>query len=500
MTMDTAETFDIPHVDQISRKVRAGASWSLGSLIGKQLIALAATAILARVLSVSDYGLFGMVVAITALVQSFADLGLSWATIQQKEITRSQIDSLFFINVFSGLLLWATCAFSGRYLVAFYHQRELAGIASLLGASFFFAGCSAQPRALLQRQMRFKEITLSDQWSTLVGAVLGITAALSGLGYWALVLQMVTQQFVSAVLLLALGDYRPRFPRTLHGLAGLLSFGGYIAGYGAINYFSRNLDNVLVGRFCGPEQLGYYSRAYFLMTLPTVLASGMLAGVMIPALSALQHDHQRMASAFSRSVRWIGLLGCPAAIGLAACAPDFVRFVYGSKWMPLVPILLWLCLAGALQPVQTAVGWLYVVTGRGRAMFLIGLVTSSLTVGAFLVGIGYGAVGVARAYALVNTCLALPVMFIGHRLAGLQLRKTLTGVAPILFAALVMGLCVLFIRLLGQSIDFRARLALEVAVGVGVYLLCIRVGIPSMWYEMARQLLPGVSAVVEANS
>jgi PST family polysaccharide transporter len=324
----------------------------------------------------------------------------------------------------------------------------------------------------------------------LVGAVLGVTAALSGLGYWSLVIQVVAQQFVFALLLLVLGNYRPRFPREAHGLAGLLNFGGYMAAYGAINYFSRNLDNVLVGRFCGPEQLGYYSRAYFLMTLPTLLASGMLAGVMIPALSALQQDHARMASAFSRSVRWIGLLGCPAAIGLAACAPDFVRFVYGLKWMSVVPILLWLCLAGALQPVQAAVGWLYVVNGRGRAMFLIGLVTSSLTIGAFFVGIRYGAIGVARAYALINTALAVPVMLIGHRVAGLRLRTTFAGVAPIFAASIVMGFCVTLARLALQSADYRARLAVEIAVGVGMYLLCIRVGIPTMWREVAAQLLP----------
>ena len=492
--------FCAPRVEQISQKARAGAGWSLGNLIGRQLISLAATAVLARVLSATDYGLFGMVVAITALIQSFTDFGLSWATVQRKLITRSQVDSLFLINVVSGLLLWVACAFSGKFLVVFYHRSELAGIASLLGASFFFSGCAAQPLALLRRQMRFKEITLYDQWSTLAGAIAGVTAALSGFGYWALVIQVVAQQFVFALLLLLLGDYRPKLPRESQGLASLLSFGGYMAGYSAINYFSRNLDNVLVGRVWGAEQLGYYSRAYFLMTLPTLLASGMLTSVMIPALSALQHDHKRMEAAFLRSVRWISLLGCPIAIGLAACAPDFVRFIYGLKWMPVVPMLLWLCIAGAVQPVQAAVGWLYIVTGRTRAMFVVGLVSSSLTVAAFFVGIRYGAVGVARAYAIANTCLALPVMLIGHRIAGLQLRRTLAEVAPLFAASIIMAACVVLTSVLCHSADCRVRLAAEITVGGAVYLLCVRVGIPSMWREMTGQFLPGRQLVVEVGS
>lgn len=492
--------FCAPQVEQISQKARAGAGWSLGNLIGRQLISLAATAILARVLSAADYGLFGMVVAIAALIQSLTDFGLAWAIVQRKEITRAQVDSLFLINTVSGLLLWVICAFSGKFLVSFYHRSELAGIASLLGASFFFSGCAAQPLALLRRQMRFKEITLYDQWSTLAGAITGVTAALSGLGYWALVIQLVAQQLVFALLLLLLGDYRPKLPRDSQGLASLLSFGGYMAGYSAINYFSRNLDNVLVGRFWGAEQLGYYSRAYFLMTLPTLLASGMLTAVMIPALSALQHDRKRMEAAFLRSIRWISLLGCPVAIGLAACASDFVRFIYGPKWMPVVPMLLWLCIAGAVQPVQAAVGWLYIVTGRGRAMFVVGLVASSLTVAAFFVGIRYGAVGVARAYAVANTCLALPVMLIGHRIAGLKLRRTLVEVVPLVAASIVMAVCVVLTGVLCQSADYRVRLLAEITVGGVTYLLCVRLGIRGMWREMTEQLLPGRQFVVEARS
>ena len=251
--MSDNATFEAPPTAQISQKARAGAGWSLGSLVGRQLILLAATAVLARVLSAADYGLFGMVVAITALMQAFADLGLSWATIQRKEITRAQIDSLFLINAVFGLLLWIGSAFSGKLLVSFYHRPELAGIATVLGASFFFSGSAAQPLALLRRQMRFKQITVCEQWSTLAGAIMGVGVALSGFGYWALVIQIVVQQFVYALLLLLLSGYRPRLPRGVHGLAGLLSFGGYMAGYSAINYFSRNLDNVLVGRVCGAD-------------------------------------------------------------------------------------------------------------------------------------------------------------------------------------------------------------------------------------------------------
>jgi O-antigen/teichoic acid export membrane protein len=491
MKINDTIAFGAPPTLQMSEKVRAGAGWSLASLVGRQLISLGATAVLARVLSATDYGLFGMVVAIIALIQAFADLGLSSATVQCNEISKAQIDSLFFINAAFGLLLWALSAFCGKFLVSFYHRPQLAGVTALLGASFFFAGCAAQPLALLRRKMRFKQITLCDQWSTLCAAVVGIGAALMGFGYWALVIQVVAQQFSLVLLLLLLGEYKPSFPRTVHGLSNLLKVGGYMAGYSAINYFSRNLDNVLVGRVCGAEQLGYYSRAYFLMTLPTLLATGMLSGVMIPALSALQGDRERMAAAFLRSIRWITLLGCPLALGLAACAPEFVRFVYGPRWTQVVPLLLWLCLAGAIQPVQAAMGWLYVVVGRTRTMFFVGLATSAVMVGAFSIGICFGAVGVARAYAAANTCLAVPVMLIGHRIAGLELRRTLAVVGPLFIASIVMASCVMFVGVLCKGTDYRLRLVSEIAVGVGVYMLCVRISAPDLWREAKSYLFLG---------
>jgi PST family polysaccharide transporter len=490
MKMNPTCTFDAPPALQVSEKAWAGAGWSLASLVGRQLISLGATGVLARVLSATDYGLFGMVIAMTALIQSFADLGLSWATVQCKVITKAQIDSLFCINAGFGLLLWVFVAFCGKFLVSFYHRPELAGIAVVLGASFFFVGCAAQPLAVLRRQMHFKQISFCDQWATLCAAVVGIGAALTGFGYWALVIQVVVQQFSLVVLLLMLGEYKPSFPRTVHGLSNLFKVGGYMAGYGALNYFSRNLDNVLVGRVCGAEQLGYYSRAYFLMTLPTLLASGMLSGVMIPALSALQGDRERMAAAFLRSMKWITLLSCPLALGLAACAPDFVRFVYGPRWTQVVPLLLWLCVAGAIQPVQAAMGWLYVVTGRSRTMFFVGLATSAVTVAAFFIGIRFGAVGVARAYAAANTCLAVPVMLIGHRIAGLELRRTFAVVAPLFIASIVMASCVIVVHVLCMGTDYRLRFGLEIAVGFGTYMLCVRLSAPDLWREARTSLFP----------
>jgi hypothetical protein len=131
-----------------------------------------------------------------------------------------------------------------------------------------------------------------------------------------------------------------------------------------------------------------------------------------------------------------------------------------------------------------------VVTGRSQAMFFVGLAASAVTVAAFFVGIRFGAVGVARAYAIANTCLAVPVMLIGHRIAGLELRRTLAVIAPLLVASIVMAVCVVFAGILSQAADFRIRLVLEIAVGVVIYLLGVRISAPDLWQEAQSYLFP----------
>jgi hypothetical protein len=131
-------------------------------------------------------------------------------------------------------------------------------------------------------------------------------------------------------------------------------------------------------------------------------------------------------------------------------------------------------------------------------MFLVGLGASAVTVAAFFVGIRFGAVGVARAYAAANTCLAVPVMLIGHRIAGLELRRTMAVIMPLFGASIVMASCVLFVGLLCKGTDYRLRLVLEIAVGASTYALFVRMVATDLWREATSYLSPARSLTVPA--
>jgi O-antigen/teichoic acid export membrane protein len=468
--------FEMPAQADVPKLARRGLNWSFVLLVGRYLLSMGSTALLARLLSPADYGLLGMVAAITALAQASSDFGLSWATVQRAQLSRNQIDALLVINTAFGLFLTALCALSAPYVATFYHRPELTKIMVAASTALLLSALAVQPTALMRRQMKLKELSLCSLWGLFISATVAIVMARLGFGYWALVVQLILQQAITTALSFPMSGYFPRLPRNFFNLRSLVTFGGYSAAYGIVNYFARNLDNVLVGRFWGVTALGYYSRAYFLMTLPGMVVMGVFSGVLIPAMASLRKEPARMEAVYIRALRLITVLGCTFAVGIAAAAPELVDFVYGPKWRAVVPILLWLSAASILQPIQNTAQWLYIVAERGRGMFVMGLIIAGSAVLAFAIGIPSGPVGVARAYAVANTIVAYPVLLMAHRACGLNIARTVSESVPLLLCALIMGAVVWLVGIEAQAagITLHGRLVLKVAVGTFVYVACLR--------------------------
>jgi O-antigen/teichoic acid export membrane protein len=473
---EQAISFAMPAQADVPTLARRGLSWSLVLLLGRYLLSMGSTALLARLLSPTDYGLLGMVAAITALAQASSDFGLSWATVQRAQLSRNQIDALLVINTAFGLFLMVLCALSAPYVAVFYHRPELTKIMVAASSALLLSAIAVQPTALMRRQMKLKELSLCSLWALLISAIIAIVLARFGFGYWALVVQLILQQAITTALSFPMSGYFPRLPRNFLNLRSLVTFGGYSAAYGIVNYFARNLDNVLVGKFWGATALGYYSRAYFLMTLPGMVVMGVFGGVLIPAMASLRTEPARMEAVYIRALRLITVLGCTFAVGLAAAAPELVDFVYGPKWRAVVPILLWLSAASILQPIQNTAQWLFIVAERGRGMFVMGLIVAGSAILAFAIGIPSGPVGVARAYAIANTIIAYPVLLMGHRACGLNIARSVSESAPLLLSALIMGAVVWLVGIEAHAagITVHGRLVLKVVVGAFVYVVCLR--------------------------
>lgn len=483
------------HADDVSAKARRGAMWSAVQIITRNAVSVGVTAVLARLLVPADYGLIGMVATLTALLQVFSDMGLSWATVQRRDLTHQQVSSLFWVNIAAGVVLWGAMIAAAPFLAAFYGEPALTMITIVSGVGFAISGVAVQPMALLMRQMDFRRIAAIEVTALLVGAGVGLVLALSDAGYWALVAQGPMQAIVRAILSIRGSGIRLQAPRRTAGLGSLVSFGGLLAVNGLLIYLARNLDSVLIGKVWGAAELGIYNRAYFLMLLPSMLANGVLSGLMVTSLAAFQGDLDRFARAYRRALRLVAYVGTPMALGLALTAAPAVELVYGPGWDQVVALLVWLSFAAITQPVYNTNGWLFTAAGRGGTYLILTVVNTVLLGLVFLLTVHHGIQTLAKGYGLVmGLIIPLPALWLAHRAARIPLMPSLRSIFPVYLLNGFMGLMVWAIWLVAEAAGWSRMAAFPLQVGVGVtsYLILT----PLVLRDMMRQeIVPVLSGI-----
>jgi len=190
----------------------------------------------------------------------------------------------------------------------------------------------------------------------------------------------------------------------------MLRFGLGLTAFGFVNFFSRNFDNLLIGRVWGSNQLGLYSRAYQLLLLPIDQINSPIAAVAVPALSRIVDAEERYRQMYLRILANLAIVTMAGTAFMIVTADWLIRIVLGPQWTEAGRIFVPLGIIGLLQPVANATGWLFITQGRTNQMFQWGLVAGTLTTASFLVGLPWGAVGVAVSYAITGVCSA-PLLF-----------------------------------------------------------------------------------------
>ena len=404
----SALSTDHLHADLRRRSVRGGMV-NLVSQGTQFLIQSVATVVLARLLTPADFGLVAMVATITGLGQAFADLGLSEATIQRKEITNDQVSTLFWINLAIGVGLMLVTMGLAPFLAWFYRDARLVGITLMLSLTFLFGGLRVQADAVLKRQMRFSSLAVRDIISYLVAVPTAIILAMKGASYWALVALPLTLNFTQMSLSWLMVNWRPGLPRRDAEVGSMIAFGGNVAASYLILNVSRSADNVLIGWHWGAGPLGLYSRAYNLLMLPVRQLSTPAGSVAVPAFSRTQDDPERFARYYLRTVNLILWISAPVFGYLFVAAHPVITLMLGHQWGEAAPVFQILTISALGQLLLDSTTWLLVSRGQSRRLLKLLLIFSPILVCSYAVGLPFGIKGVAFSGSVVML-LILPWM------------------------------------------------------------------------------------------
>jgi O-antigen/teichoic acid export membrane protein len=474
--------------DGLRTLVLRGIGWKIASQVTLQVSRLAVGLVLARLLSPHDYGLAGMVLVFSTLVLVFSDLSLGAALVQRRTLTEEDRSTVFWTAAAAGAAFTvAGIAVSGP-IAEFYGEPAVQPLFAALSLSFVVTALAATQRALLMREMNFRSLELRLIFGTLAGGCIGIALAAAGYGPWAIIGQQLAIAVVSSFLLWHFSPWRPRLTFSVARLRDLGGFSANVFGQRLLYYLHLNSANLLVGRVLGASALGVFSLAYNVMFLPFNQIAVPIAEVMFPAFSRIQDERQRIAEAWARAVRLVGAVTFPSLLGLMIVAPDFVAVVLGGRWSsatPVIQVLAWVALLQSLQTLNSNILQALDRTTtllRYMAFFFVAHLT------AFVVGLHWGIVGVAVAYAISTSIVEPLYNFLSTRALGTHPLLVVRALSGVVQASLLMVAVVLPARLalVDAGVEAGPRLAFLIALGAAVYVPACAWRAPEVLAEVRR--------------
>ena len=482
--LDTA-----PLMADVGRRAASGGAIAVLFQVIKIVLQLATVSILARLLAPEDFGLVAMATAVTGFVGIFTDLGLSAATVQRKEIAQDTVSALFFVNLGVGFAVMLAAIAAAPLAAWVFGDERVKPLVVALSLTIPFVAASVQHRAILQRGMRWITIQWTDILPQFLGAIAAILLAWgTDAGYWALVVQAWVTAFGGLVVLWTACPWRPGLVREWDEVRPALRFGLSLTGSNLLNYAHRQLDNVLIGWRWGPLELGFYTRAYRLFLMPLTVITWPLAGAMVPAMSRLQAEPDRWRALYLTALAGVVFVTAPSTGLLVILGKPIILLLFGTRWLPAVPVFQLLAISMLLQPIYTSGGWIFVSLGRTSDQLRAGIFAAAWFSAAFAVGVRGGAVGMGLAYTCAF-CALVPVwMWWATRRTNVGLAAIVGAVWPPISAAVV-GLSVCAPRVLSKvelidtGITAVLFLLIYCSLVVGVY--CLN----SNWRQMIRPLL-----------
>jgi O-antigen/teichoic acid export membrane protein len=409
----------------------SGMRWSGVSVVGREAARIVFTIMLARLVGPEAFGIVAQAAVYIGIVGLLLDQGFSSALIQRRRVERDMPGAVVSVNLAVGAALMILTVAIAPWWAEFMNTPELTLVLTLLAPSLLIRAASVTPRAVLFRHMRFRTIAIAEVTAAVGGGALGVAVALLGGSYWALVAQILTTDVLALlVLILAGAGIRPnlhlRYVQEIAGFSGRAFAAGVL-----LNSISRNIDNLLIGKFQGPEALAFYGLAYRLLLLPVQLLGITVGGVLFPAFARYAHDPTAIRSQMTRATRTLAVLVLPGMALVAAAAPQLVVTVFGQDWDPAIPIVQVLAIAGAIQAIYGP-STTPLVLGLGHAALNLRyawLTTVVLTVG-IVAGLPFGPLEVAIGYACAVAALLPVEWIIRRRLLALSLTTQARSLVP----------------------------------------------------------------------
>ena len=452
----------------LKAKVLTGTKWVALANVFKQVMQVLSLIIFARLLSPDDFGIFSILMIFVSFLIMFVDMGTAAALIHVKKPTQKLLSSIFFFNIFIGILLFLLLVLLSGNIAVFFEKPVLEELLKLIAINFIIMSFGIVQKAKFEKEIDLKNITLAESLAIFIGIAAGIISAFYGLGVYSLIVQTLTTSFVTVALTWIISKWKPSLYFSFIEIQKIWKYTANLSTFNFVNYFSRNADNILIGKFLDTHALGVYSLAYSIMLYPLQNISRVLIRILFPAFSQIQDDNAKFKKAYIRSIFYIALISFPIMVGLMVTADLFVAVVFGDKWESLAILLIILAPVGMMNSIGGTNGIIYMAKGNTNLLLKVGIFSTIVTIVFFIGGIFFGVEGVAISFLLSNIILFYPIFKISWGQIDLSLSEGLRPILPILAISSFMGLSVWIVQQGMHSLSLHPIIELSIMILSGV--------------------------------
>lgn len=372
----------------------------------KVLLTLIVNAILARILSATDYGIVAIITVFSTFFTTFSDMGFGVAVIQNKKLSKYDIDNIFSFTIYMSIILMLIFAGCSKFIAEFYKNPVYVPLGILLSISLLFNSANMVPNGILNRNKKFVILAVRTTLVYFFSAIITIILAVVGLRYYALAIQAVLTAVFTFLWNIITTKPKFYFNFEFKSVKKVINYSGYQFAFNVVNYFARNLDNLLTGKFMGSAQLGYYDKAYNLMLYPVNNLTGVVSPVLHPILSDYQNNYELI---YIKYMKVFKILFCIALYIAPLCylaSNEIVDIMYGNNWGDAASCFKYLSLAIIPQMLNSSTGGIFQAIGNTKLLFWNSCINTAITVIAILIGIFFG-----KSIIVLSICVAIAYIF-----------------------------------------------------------------------------------------
>lgn len=431
--------------NNIKKKTVFGMIWTAAEKFGSMAMSFISNLILARLLLPEDFGVIGMLHIFIAISGAFMIGGFGDAIIQKKDTTHTDYSTVFMWNMVLSVFFYVIIFFASPAIARFYEMPSLCEVMRVYGLVLILVALSVVQNAILRKELKFKILSIRNLVASFCGLVVGVVMAYLGFGVWSLVASALVNQLMNVVLIWRLSSWRPTLVFDKKSFKELFGFGGMMMLTSLVDKIYTNLQGLLIGKWYSADELGYYTQAQKLETVPTSTLSYIVTNVSFPVFAKLKDDKCKLLYGLRKNIKAITYINFPLCVLLMVIAKPLIVLLYGSKWGLSVPYFQLLCFSGMLYTMNSLNGNIVKALGKGKLYFIINIVQRVFGLLLMIIGIRYSVKGLLAAV-IVSQFINYVIYSIANgRLLDYGMWQQFKDVIHSLLLSILVGMVVFFV-------------------------------------------------------